>query len=610
MDKKNTIIGVLLLVAAMASFYISARHAPQQPVRAPAPAATSGSPLATNEAPAAGPASSPSDATLTAAPAAASTPAQFVTLANEFLEVKFTNHGGAIDSLALLQKAAHLDAKGRPGADRYTLNASQAAPALSLADFPGADRTVAYTLVEQTATDVVYRARTPNLEVTRRYSLAKVPGRDDYQLRHETTFRNLSDAPVVLPRAVFNLGTAIPLSETDTGIYLNVGYYDGEDAHFVQRDELASSGFFSSAPPPTHLDKPAAIRWASVKNQFFAMILTPDQPGSGVRIERVKVNPLLPAENRSAYGVTAYAQFDLSPLAAGASTTFGASYYAGPKEYRRFANSDIFKHREEKVMQFSSGIGKVFFSGFFAPLLLTIMTWVHSLVPSWGWAIVITTLILKVVFLPLTLAASRSAKRMAKLQPHMQAMREKYKDNPQKMQAETLRLFKENKVNPVGGCIPILITIPFFIGFFTMLQSASELRFASFLWAHDLSAPDTIYSFGAVTLPLLGLTHLNVNIMPLLMGATMIVQMRLTPTPTTDPAQQVMFKVMPWIFTLFCYTFASGLALYSTINGLFTIGQQMIINRMPEPDLPINNGGAKPAAAGGMKNVTPRKKRG
>lgn len=608
MDKKNTVIGVLLLVAAMASFYFSARYAPQQPVRPAAPATTSGSPLATNEAPATGPASSPSDATLTASASSALAPAEFVTLANGFIEVKFTNHGGAIDSIALLKKAAHLDAKGKMTTERYTLNASQAAPALSLADFPGADRGIAYTLVSQSATEVVYRAVTPSLEVTRRYSLAKAPGLDDYQLRHETTFRNLTNAPLALPRAVFNLGTATPLSEVDTGIYLNVGYFDGEDASFVQRDELASSGFFSSAPPPTHLDKPAAIRWASVKNQFFAMILTPDQPGNGVRIERVKVNPLLPADNRAAYGVTAYAQFDLKPLAAGASTTFGASYYAGPKEYRRFANADIFKHREEKVMQFSSGIGKIFFSGVFAPLLLTIMTWVHSIVPSWGWAIVITTLILKIVFLPLTLAASRSAKRMAKLQPHMQAMREKYKDNPQKMQSETLRLFKENKVNPVGGCIPILITIPFFIGFFTMLQSASELRFASFLWAHDLSAPDTIYTFGTVTLPLLGLTHLNINIMPLLMGATMIVQMRLTPTPTTDPAQQMMFKIMPWIFTLFCYNFASGLALYSTINGLFTIGQQMVINRMPEPDLPINNGGAKPAA-GGMKNVTPPKKK-
>ena len=423
------------------------------------------------------------------------------------------------------------------------------------------------------------------------------------------TVRNLGEAPLALPKAALNLGTAAPLSETDTGIYLNVGYHDGSGAEFIQRDSLAG-GFFDSTPKP-HLDKTAPIHWASVKNQFFAMILTPDQPGTGLRIERVKTNPLLPNEDRHAWGVTAYAQFDLKPLAPGASATFGASYYAGPKEYKRFANTEIFKHSERDVMQFSSGIGKIFFSGFFAPLLLTILNWVHSLIPNWGWAIVFTTLLLKIVFLPLTLAASRSAKRMAKLQPHLQALREKYKDNPQKMQTETLRLFKENQVNPVGGCIPILITIPFFIGFFTMLQSASELRFASFLWVHDLSAPDTIYTFGTVTLPLLGLTHLNINIMPLLMGATMIIQMRLTPTPTTDPAQQMMFKIMPWIFTLFCYNFASGLALYSTINGLFTIGQQIVINRMPEPQLPINNGTtpAKPAAPGGMKNVTPTKKK-
>lgn len=606
MDKKNTVIGVLLLVAAMASFWFSARYAPQQPVR-PATTGMSGSPLPGNPLTPQGPVTSPVDAKLSPSPEAAAGPAEFVTLANEFVSVKFTNHGGAIDSIALLKKSAHLDRQGDPSSDRYTLNAPQAAPALSLLDFPGADRHVAYTLVSQTATEVVYRAIAHNLEVTRRYSLAREPGLDDYQLRHETTFRNLSDGPLALPRAAFNLGTAAPLSDTDSGIYLNVGYYNGDDAEFVRRDELAG-GFFDSTPKP-FLDKPAAIQWASVNNQFFTMILTPDQPGAGVRIERVKIDSLLPADNRSAYGVTAYAQFDLKPLAAGASTTFGANYYAGPKEYKRFANTDIFKRNERDVMQFNSFPGNIFFSSFFAPLLLTIMNWVHSLVPSWGWAIVITTLLLKIVFLPLTLAASRSAKRMAKLQPHMQAMREKYKDNPQKMQTETLRLFKENKVNPVGGCIPILITIPFFIGFFTMLQSASELRFAPFLWAHDLSAPDTIYTFGTVTLPLLGLTHLNVNIMPLLMGATMIIQMRLTPTPTTDPAQQMMFKIMPWIFTLFCYNFASGLALYSTINGLFTIGQQMVINRMPEPDLPINTGTAKPAGPGGMKNVTPPKKK-
>jgi YidC/Oxa1 family membrane protein insertase len=596
MDKKNTTIGVLLLAAALASMYFSAKYAPKAPAplpvsHTPAPAAESAQPTFQSATPGvtATPANSPVSG-------AALGTAETVTLSNDVMVLSLTNHGGAIDTVALKAHRAYHD---QPGL--YTLNSVQAAPALSLTGFPGADRNTAYTLVSKTETEAVYRATTPTLEITRRYSIAPAPGRDAYQIRHETSFRNLTDQAQVLPKAVFNLGTAAPLNANDYGMYLNAGWSDGEDSQFIARSDLEGGGFLAwigvrDGRPPAFIERPAAFTWATVKNQFFCLILTPDQPGSGFRTERVKLDPNAPVDDKRLYGLTGYAQFDLKPLAAGETTTFGANFYAGPKEYKRLSNVDIFKQGEEKVMQYDAFFfNKLFFSGFFAPLLFTIMSWVHTLVPNWGWAIVITTLLLKIVFLPLTLAASRSAKRMAKLQPHMQALREKYKDNPQKMQAETLRIFKENKVNPVGGCIPVLITIPFFVGIFAMLQTTSELRFATFLWVHDLAAPDTVaHVFG-----------LPINIMPILMGATMIIQMKLTPTPSVDPAQQTMFKVMPWIFTLFCYTFAAGIALYSTINGLFTIGQQMVINRMPEPDLPINN--PEGAKSGGMKNVTPKK---
>jgi YidC/Oxa1 family membrane protein insertase len=192
---------------------------------------------------------------------------------------------------------------------------------------------------------------------------------------------------------------------------------------------------------------------------------------------------------------------------------------------------------------------------------------------------------------------------MAKIQPEMQAVREKFKDNPQKLQAATMELFKKHKVNPVGGCFPILITIPFFIGFFQMLQSAAELRFQPFLWAPDLSAPDTIaHVFG-----------LPINILPILMGATMVIQMRLTPSPTMDNAQAKMMKIMPYIFTLFCYTFDCALALYSTVNGIFTIGQQLVINRMKDEPGPVGAGSAAATTAAAFqrptKNVTPKKKK-
>jgi YidC/Oxa1 family membrane protein insertase len=593
MDKKNTAIGIALLIAAGVSFFLSARYAPQPAPKPAVTATSSGSPIARNEAPAAGPARMVADTALSA-PAKSTAPAEYVTLANDAIAVKFTTAGGAIDSIALTQHQyrASLD-KPEP----YTLNSPQAAPALSLVDFPGLDKDARYALVSQSATDIVYRAVLEDrLEVTRHYTLQGGATGDPYQIRHETTFRNLTAQLLPLPRASFSVGTVSPLNENDSGIYLTAGYYDGDKTDFTRRDSLAGGGFFSSSAPLPFLDKTTAIHWATVKNQFFAAILAPDQPGVGLRIERVKVNPLLEDANRSAYGVAASAQFDLKPLAAGASTTWGATYYAGPKEYRRLAKTDHFPHNEDLVMDF----GKYF--GFFSKLLLTIMNWVHTWLPSWGWAVVVTTLLLKVATLPFTLAASRSSKHMQKIMPLVKEVREKYKDNPAKQQEAMMRVYKENKVNPLGGCIPVLITLPFFIGFFQMLQSASDLRFASFLWVKDLAAPDTVISFGTATLPLLGLTHLNLNILPLLMGVTMIYQMRITPTPSTDPAQAAMMKFMPVMYMLFCYNFAAALALYSTVNGIFTIVQQKIVNRMPEPQLP----GEK---AGAIKNVTPKKKK-
>ncbi len=599
MDKKNTTIGVILLILAIASMIISARYAPKPP--APVPTDTTTAPVTPGQATSAEPvltAAQPATAT----PPPASAKAEFAFLENEFVTVRFTSLGGAIDQVALKK---HQAVKGRD--DLYVLNRIHAAPALALVGYPGLDATTAYALVSHSPTEIAYRAELPGqLEVIRRYTLASANGGDSYVIRHETTFRNLTAQPLALPRLNVSLGTALPIGPEDYGLYLNVGYYDGEDSHFIKRGDLEGGGFFSnfglgSKTDLPFIEKAAPVKWAVVKNQFFASVLSPDEAGTGVRVERVKMDPLAPDSLRQAYGVAGTAQFDLKPLAAGASATWGTGYYAGPKEYRRLANTDRFKHNEDLVMEFG-------FFGWFAKLLLWIMTTIHrwiggdNLAWGWGWAIVLTTLFLKIVTLPLTLSASRSGKRMQKLMPHMTAIREKYKDNPAKAQEAMMKLYKDNKVNPLGSCLPILITIPFFIGFFSMLQTTSELRFEPFLWAPDLSAPDTVWRD-----PFLGLP---INIMPLLMGATMIIQMRITPVMTTDPAQAMMMKIMPWIFTLFCYNFSCALALYSTVNGVFTIGQQLVVNRMPDPELPIDNGGASAAPKSvAPKNVTPKKKK-
>ena len=317
-------------------------------------------------------------------------------------------------------------------------------------------------------------------------------------------------------------------------------------------------------------------------------------------VRRIQLQPF-PNSDVPNIGMTGAARFELPALAPNGSAKLAGLLYVGPQEYKRLAK---FEKDEDKLLPYTQlFFNRIFFAGTVAPLLNTLMNWMHGFVGNWGIAIILMTLFLKIITLPFTLAASKSAKRMAKLQPFMQEIREKYKDNPQKQQQATMELFKTHKVNPVGGCIPILITFPLFIGFFAMLQCTAELRLQPFLWARDLAAPDTVATIFGFPL----------NIMPLLMGATMYFQMRLTPTPSVDNMQMKMMRFMPIIFTAFCYFFSCALALYSTINGLFTIAQQMVINRMKDDPGPASPGTAAATTAAafkkGMKNVTPKDKK-
>lgn len=593
MDKKNTTIGVLLLVAAIASIYLGQKMAPPPPPTPP----TAASPAQSATPGAAAPAAAPTQPALSPAGGANSifvpvaqdgAKATVTTLANEFVTVNFSDAGGSIRDVALNKFPA---VQGNPAP--VVFNDLHADPLLAFVEFPGLDRRTGYELVSKTATEVVYRTvLNGTIEVRRHYALVGQPGKtsDPYVLRHETTFRNLTENPLPLPRVEISLGTAAPVDEHDYGLQLTTGYSNGKDQHFIPRSELeGGSGFLGmgASGPKASIPSPGPVTWSTVTNRFFVSLLTPDEPASGIVTRRVKLHPLQPDTDHNAYGITAATQFDVKPLPGHGEVKVGMSLYVGPKEYSRLTNSEVFKVDQDKVMQFG-------FFKFFSQLLLTLMTWMHGLVPNWGVAIILTTLTLKTVFLPLTLSASKSMKRMAKLQPEMQAIREKFKDNPQKQQMAMMELYKAHKINPLGGCIPMLLPLPFFFGFFTMLQSAAELRFSPFLWAADLSATDTIAHVWGFP----------IRIMPILMGATMIVSTMLTPMPNVDKMQAKLMKFMPVIFTVFCYNFSCALSLYSFVNGLFTIGQQLIINRMKDDDP-----AATPApGAKVVKKVTPKKK--
>ena len=600
MDKKNTSIGVVLLVAAFAIIYFGPKSAPPATTTGgeKLPSSVPGAPVAPAAIPAPGKDIPPPTVVSTAF---AATEVDH-TLRNDYIEARFTESGGALREVALIKRDSknRLIYSDKLGSNQpFVFNQLSEDPILAFVDYAGLDRHTRFQRVSQSATEVVYRAVLGNgLEVTRRYVLSpnSGPNTDPYQIRHETTFRNAGQQPLQPMRVALSLGTAAPMQNaSDEGIKLTTGFSDGSDQTFIERSTLeASAGFFGigahGASP--FISNAGAFVWTSVKNQFFTSILTGDQPAVELVTRRVPLSGTTADENPNAYGITGTARFDVSAIPAGGEAKLGGNVYVGPKEYRRLANTAVFKADQDKVMGFG-------FFKYFSQILLTLMTWIHGWTNNWGVAIILTTLTLKTIFIPFTLAASKSAKRMAKIQPELQAIREKYKDNPQKQQQATMELFKTRRINPVGGCFPILITIPFFMGFFTMLQSAAELRYAHFLWAPDLSAPDTIWHIP------LGFMSLPLNIMPLLMGATMVIQMHLTPSPSVDNMQMKMMKFMPYIFTLFCYSFSCALSLYSFINGLFTIGQQLVINRMKDPVEPA------PAPPGGkpIKNVTPTTKK-
>ncbi len=599
MDKKNTIIGVLLLAAAFAALIVGQRLSPPTPSAPSVGHPPSVAPLTASAKPAPPPVM-PSDATF-AALANENAGATITTLRNDHFEVRLTNYGGAIDNVAFTQYRADVD---RP--DPYVFNQPHADPILAFTEesLPGLGRNTPYQLVAATPTLVEYRAvLDQKIEVTRRFALraAKDPAHDPdiYVVHHETTFRNLAAAAAPLPRVALSLGTAALVSVNDYGQYLNVESYNGHGTEITDSSALAGAGFigrmFGRDPAPkAFVEIAGPVVWASVKNQFFASIFTADKPGASVITRRVDLPPF-PGGTQANIGLTTAERFELGALAPGASVTLAGDLYVGPKEYRRLS---LLPNNQDKVMQFDRYLfSRLFLSGYVAPLMNTLMNWTHRWVYNWGLAIVLMTLILKTVTLPFTLAASRSAKRMQKFQPEIQALRDKYKDNPQKLNQATLELFKAHKINPMGGCLPLIITMPLFFGFFTMLQGSAELRFQSFLWAPDLSAPDTV----------LRLFGFPLNIMPLLMAATMVYQMRLTPQPTVDNAQAKMMKFMPILFTFFCYSYSCALSVYMTINGIFTIGQQLVINRMKDPatDAPAAPAGGKPAA----KNVTPARKK-
>lgn len=246
-------------------------------------------------------------------------------------------------------------------------------------------------------------------------------------------------------------------------------------------------------------------------------------------------------------------------LAPGASTTVSMPLYAGPQE-------------QEKLAALAPGLELAVDYGWLTVIaapLFWVLQWVHGWTGNWGVAIIILTVLIKLLFYPLSEASYRSMAKMRVVAPKMQSLKDRYGDDRQRLQQAMMELYKTEKINPLGGCLPILVQIPVFIALYWVLLASVEMRQAPFaLWITDLSTPDPWY------------------ILPVLMGATMIIQTRLNPEPP-DPVQAKVMKIMPVAFSIFFFFFPAGLVLYWLVNNILSIAQQWKINNALE-------GAAKP----------------
>ena len=314
-------------------------------------------------------------------------------------------------------------------------------------------------------------------------------------------------------------------------------------AIYTPEDKFEKVSFSDMDEAPLRRDVKGG--WVAVLQHYFvgAWLPAPQQPhqffGRAV------------GQSRYAIG---FKQLQPVEAAPGGRAVLKGQLYLGPKEQRR-------------LVALSEGMVLTVDYGWLTPIsapLFWLLDKIHGLVGNWGWAIVILTILIKAAFFPLSAKSYKSMARMRKLQPKMKSIKERFGDDKQRYQQAVMELYKTEKVNPLGGCLPILIQIPVFIALYWVLLESVEMRQAPFvLWIKDLSSPDPYF------------------VLPVIMGASMYIQHMLNPQPM-DPMQKRLFQLMPIFFTVFFLFFPAGLVLYWVVNNILSIAQQWQITRMIE----------------------------
>ena len=535
-------------------------------------AATNGVPAAAN-----GQAASSTDANLNPGPSRAearkpTTPEQLATLENAQISISLSSHGAAVKSATLKEYAE------RPGPisdenPAVTLDFSSS-PALSIEGAADLPQLVDFTIAEKGEDFVVFNSVAQ--KDGRPFLSRRITLKPDFQLAVEDTFATAirGQSEYRLSLGSMSLGSSKnDILSIDSWLVANAKGRP-EVEHHGETEPLKSylaassvggcSGSKSAAGMPVEsvVDVPGARSWIAVKNRFFVAALVGLSDNTGFRAVAAR-DPA--AQNYLVKSVSAAASFGGIPEKA------SYTLYIGPKR---------------QALLWDLGMKDVMEFGMWRWVCYP-MVWVlnlfNSWIPSYGIAIILLTILVRLIFWPLTHKSTISMRRMSEIQPKIKEIQKKFKDNPQRLQQEMFACYRENKVNPMASCLPMLIQIPVFIALFTVLRSAVELRYAPFLWIADLSEPEAL---GANSwFPWFG----GLNILPILMAVTMALQSALTPSPSMgddDKAKQqrmMMMVLMPAMMLFMFYSFPSALSLYWTLSQVFSIVQMWWIRKKYTP---------------------------
>jgi YidC/Oxa1 family membrane protein insertase len=526
--EKKTLLAIIISIAILIAwdvFFVQPRMPKEQPKKTQT--TTAAAPKQVPAAPAAAPAPVP-------APQAGIKAAQEVIVETPLYRAVWNTRGGQITSLKIKK---YLDTMGK-NAKSVELIRTPMPVLLISGSFT--DSGLVYQCSQQGTVEVkdsplqlaFTSESSPGVVVSKIFTIDP----KTYALGFQTSIMNSTKAPMAVSGGLI-FSEAYPLGEKKSS-YAFEGPVLLNDNHLEEFkiDKVKDIG--------SYRDFSGSIHWFGFESKYFLQAVIAKNP----------VNATLSVRRTDEKAVTLAYSAGQTTVLPGASLARDALIFIGPKEIKTLK---AVGYELNKALDFG------FFDIIAKPLLIS-MNWIHSYTSSYGWSIIILTILIKILLYPLTLKSFTSMKELQKIQPLMKEIQQKYKDDKQKLNQELMKLYQEHKINPMGGCLPMLLQIPILFALYKVFYQAIELRHTPFhmvgTWLPDLSAPDPYY------------------ITPILMGASQFLMQKMTPA-TGDPMQQKILLIMPVIFTFMFLNFPSGLVIYWLISNVLSIVQQTYINR-------------------------------